>query len=233
MIQGTRGAASRVSKLIALLVAMIVATGAGVAFTSTEATAQTPEAPSCWTETPTTANGYQQWTTPPQMIIDPAKTYTATFQTSQGDIVFNLFADRAPTTVNNFVCLARAGYYDFVLFHRVITGFMIQSGDPTATGTGGPGYQFADELPGEDLNYDVGTLAMANSGPNTNGSQFFIVQGTQAATLPKNYSIFGKIASGQEVVDAIAALPVTLNARGEQSVPVRTVGIITVTITEQ
>jgi cyclophilin family peptidyl-prolyl cis-trans isomerase len=233
MIQGTRGAASRASKLIALLVAMIVATGAGVAFTGVTATAQTPEAPACWNEEPTEPNGFPQWTTAPQMVIDPGKTYTATFQTSEGDFVVNLFADRAPTTVNNFVCLTRAGYYDFTLFHRVIQGFMIQSGDPTGTGTGGPGYTFADELPGEDLNYEVGTLAMANSGPSTNGSQFFVVQGEQAATLDKNYSIFGKVASGQEVVDAIAALPVTTSPRGEVSVPIATVGIVTITITEQ
>jgi peptidylprolyl isomerase len=219
---------NRSSKLLGLIVALIVATGAGVAFTG-QATAQTP---ACWNEEPSVASGYKQWTTAPQMTIDPAKTYTATFQTSRGDVVFNLFADKAPNTVNNFVCLAQSGYYDFVLFHRVISGFMIQSGDPTGTGRGGPGYQFADELPGEDLNYEIGTLAMANSGPNTNGGQFFIVQGANGTSLPKNYAIFGKVASGHEVVDAIAAIPVGPSATGEQSVPLATVGIITITITE-
>lgn len=220
---------NRLSKLIAALLALLVATSAGVSL-SGNAVAQEP---ACWTEAPTTTSGYQQWTTPPAMVIDPARTYTATFQTSSGEVVFNLYADRAPATVNNFVCLARAGYYDFTLFHRVISGFMIQSGDPTGTGTGGPGYAFNDELPGDDLNYEIGTLAMANSGANTNGSQFFVIQGENGLTLPKDYTIFGKVASGQEVIDLIAATPVGANARGEASVPMASVGIISITITEQ
>jgi cyclophilin family peptidyl-prolyl cis-trans isomerase len=229
MIKATRGAARGTSKLIALLVALIVATGAGVAATGSTAVAQTP---ACWNEAPVTTNGYPQWSTAPQMVIDPAKTYTATITTSKGDVVVQLYADKAPNTVNNFYCLAQNGYYNFVLFHRVITGFMIQSGDPTATGAGGPGYTFADELPGDDLNYEPGTLAMANSGPNTNGSQFFIVHGPDASTLPKNYSIFGKVTAGQEIVDAIAAVPVRESARGELSVPIASVGIISVTVAE-
>lgn len=219
---------NRRSTLAGVLLALVLTTGTGVAFTG-NAVAQEP---ACWTETPTTTSGYQQWTTAPAMVIDPAKTYTATFQTSSGDVVFDLYADRAPNTVNSFVCLARAGYYDFTLFHRVISGFMIQSGDPTGTGTGGPGYAFNDELPGEDLNYDIGTLAMANSGPNTNGSQFFVVQGENGMSLPKQYAILGKVASGVEIIDLIAATPVGPSASGEMSAPMATVGIIAITITE-
>jgi peptidylprolyl isomerase len=220
---------NRSSKLLGLIVALIVATGAGVAFTG-QATAQTP---ACWNEAPTTLEGYPRWATPPQTVIDPAKTYSATLQTSLGDITVNLLADKAPATVNNFVCLARAGYYNIVPFHRVLTGFMIQTGDPSGTGSGNPGYQFADELPGDDLNFEIGTLAMANGGPNTNGSQFFIVQGPNGTTLPKDYTIFGKVTTGQEVVDAIANVPVGANGRGEQASPLSRIGVYTVTITEQ
>ena len=217
---------NRISKVVALLAALIVATCAGVALTG-PASAQTP---ACWDQAPTIVQGTPKWPTPPNMVIDPAKIYTATIQTSLGDITVSLLTDRAPIAVNNFVCLARAGFYNVVPFHRVMSGFMIQSGDPTGTGAGNPGYQFNDELPGEDLNYDVGTLAMANSGPNTNGSQFFIMHGT--AGLEKNYTIFGKVTSGQDVVDAIAAVPVGPNERGEQSSPLSRVGIFTVTIAE-
>ena len=119
-------------------------------------------------------NVKKTYSAPPPMTIDQNKNYTATIKTNYGDIVIQLLPKEAPLTVNNFVFLARAGFYDGVKFHRVITGFMIQSGDPTGTGTGGPGYKFADELP-TTLDYTKGTVAMANSGPNTNGSQFFIM----------------------------------------------------------
>ena len=140
---------------------------------------------------------------PPEMQIDPSKRYSATMQTSHGAIEIDLFAAEAPRTVNNFVFLARHGFYDGLTFHRVIPGFVIQGGDPAGTGAGDAGYSFADELDNE-LTYEVGTLAMANAGPDTNGSQFFIVSGPQGQRLPKQYSIFGRVRSGMDVVDAIS-----------------------------
>ncbi len=141
----------------------------------------------------------KQWNSPPEMVIDTAKRYTATMSTSMGDLVIALDAIQAPKTVNNFVFLAREGYYDGVIFHRIISGFMCQGGDPTGTGRGGPGYKFADELP-KPRQYEIGSLAMANAGPNTNGSQFFIVSGPSGVGLPPSYSLFGKVVKGLEVV---------------------------------
>ncbi len=142
-----------------------------------------------------------QYESAPEFAIDPSKTYTATLETNHGDIVIDLDPERSPTTVNNFVFLAREGFYDGVIFHRVIENFMIQGGDPTGTGRGGPGYRFRDELegPGE---YKRGTVAMANAGPNTNGSQFFICHNDVG--LPHSYTIFGKVTSGLDAVDSIA-----------------------------
>ena len=138
---------------------------------------------------------------PPDMKIDLAKSYAAVLHTNKGDISIDLIAERSPLAVNNFVFLARDGFYDGVIFHRVISGFMIQGGDPTGTGRGGPGYSFRDELEG-DGSYQRGTVAMANAGPNTNGSQFFICHADVG--LPHSYTIFGQVASGLEAVDAIA-----------------------------
>jgi peptidylprolyl isomerase len=163
------------------------------------------------------------------MTIDPNRTYTATMKTNYGDIVILLLPKNAPITVNNFVFLSRQGFYDGVKFHRVIKGFMIQGGDPTGTGMGGPGYKFADELP-TSLNYNKGTLAMANAGPNTNGSQFFICLAN--VSLPKSYSIFGQVTSGQDVVDKIGNVAVK-TSNGEMSSPTVDVHINTITITEQ
>lgn len=140
---------------------------------------------------------------PPEFTIDLDKNYSATIETSHGTIEIDLLAERSPQTVNNFVSLARDGFYDGVIFHRVISGFMVQGGDPTGTGRGGPGYKFRDELEGTG-DYSRGTVAMANAGPNTNGSQFFICHGD--APLPHSYTIFGKVTSGMDAVDAIAAL---------------------------
>ena len=136
------------------------------------------------------------------MQIDPSKTYTATIQTNRGDIVIDLYADKVPNTVNNFVALARDGFYDGVSFHRVIADFMVQGGDPTGSGRGGPGYRFNDEFHPELVHDGPGVLSMANAGPNTNGSQFFI---THVATnwLDNKHSVFGRVRSGQDVVDAI------------------------------
>lgn len=144
----------------------------------------------------------KQYSTPPAMAIDAKKRYSATFHTEKGDFVVELFADRAPKTVNNFVFLAREGFYNGVAFHRVIRDFMAQGGDPTGSGSGGPGYQFADEFhPG--LRHDgPGVLSMANAGPNTNGSQFFV---THRATphLDNKHDVFGKVVKGMDVVLAI------------------------------
>ncbi|HQJ27514.1 MAG TPA: peptidylprolyl isomerase [Thermoleophilia bacterium] len=136
------------------------------------------------------------------MVIDENKRYIATIGTSAGDIVIELFADKAPRTVNNFVFLARDGYYDGVTFHRVIKGFMAQGGDPTGTGTGGPGYRFDDEFHPALKHDGPGVLSMANAGPGTNGSQFFI---TYAATphLDGRHTVFGRVIAGMEVVEAI------------------------------
>ena len=140
----------------------------------------------------------------PEMCIDPTKSYTATMETTLGTMVVHLNAAAAPKTVNNFVTLARYHYYDGVVFHRIIKGFMCQGGDPTGTGRGGPGYRFEDELPAPGR-YEVGSLAMANAGPNTNGSQFFICLAD--AGLPHAYTIFGTVTSGMDAVDSIAAAP--------------------------
>ena len=158
----------------------------------------------------------KQYSSPPPMSIDPEKAITAVMHTSQGDITFELFASEAPNTVNNFVFLAQDGYYNDIIFHRIIKGFMIQGGDPTGTGSGGPGYRFNDEPVTRD--YLAGTLAMANAGPNTNGSQFFIMH--QNNPLPKNYTIFGQVTDGMAVVNELAATPVTVGGMGERSSPV-------------
>ena len=142
----------------------------------------------------------------PDMVIDPDKRYTATMETSVGTMVIALDPIKAPKTVNNFVFLAREGYYNGVVFHRIIRGFMCQGGDPTGTGRGGPGYSFADELP-KARQYEIGSLAMANAGPNTNGSQFFIVSGSSGVGLPPSYSLFGKVIKGLEVVEAMQNVP--------------------------
>jgi cyclophilin family peptidyl-prolyl cis-trans isomerase len=176
-------------------------------------------------------NVKKTYSTAPPMTINKTKTYTATMKTNYGDIVIQLYPKEAPLTVNNFVFLAHEGFYDGVKFHRVIKGFMIQGGDPTGTGAGGPGYEFADELP-TTLNYTKGTIAMANAGPNTNGSQFFIMLADYSNRLPKSYSIFGKVISGQDVVDKIGNVPVD-NPNSQSPKPTVDVHIKTVTITEQ
>lgn len=143
----------------------------------------------------------KQYSEPPEFTIDLDKSYSATIQTNHGAIEVDLDAGRSPITVNNFVTLARDGFYDGVIFHRVIEGFMIQGGDPTGTGTGGPGYRFRDELDGSGQ-YSRGTVAMANAGPNTNGSQFFVCHSDVG--LPHSYTIFGQVSGAMDAVDAIA-----------------------------
>ena len=141
----------------------------------------------------------------PPMVIDADKRYTATMVTSKGTMTIALDPQAAPRTVNSFVFLARYHYFDGIVFHRVIPGFVLQGGDPTGTGTGGPGYRFNDELP-KPGRYELGSLAMANSGPDTNGSQFFVISGPDGMRLPPQYSLFGKVVSGLETVAAIDAV---------------------------
>lgn len=144
----------------------------------------------------------QQWNNPPTMEIDPKKTYTARLETEKGELTVELFADRAPKTVNNFVFLSRQGFYDGIIFHRVIADFMAQGGDPTGTGTGGPGYKFEDEFD-SNLNHDKpGVLSMANAGPNTNGSQFFITH-VPTPWLDGKHSVFGQVSKGMDVLMSI------------------------------
>jgi cyclophilin family peptidyl-prolyl cis-trans isomerase len=183
--------------------------------TSTSATSSSPKA--------------KTYSSPPTMSIDKSKSYTATIKTNYGDIVVQLLPQEAPLTVNNFVFLAREGFYNGVVFHRILKGFVIQSGDPKGTGMGDPGYKFADES--VTRNYVYGTLAMANSGPNTNGSQFFITLGN--VTLQKSYTIFGLVTNGLDVVTKIGNLPVKASAGGELSQPTVDVHIITITIEEK
>lgn len=173
-------------------------------------------------ETPQPENTMKQ----PKMSIDATKKYTAVMKTTAGDIELELQADKTPITVNNFVTLAKKNFYNNVIFHRTIKGFMIQGGDPTGTGSGGPGYKFDDEKFDEE--YTRGTLAMANAGPNTNGSQFFIMH--KDMDLPKNYVIFGKVIKGIEIVDAIAEAPT--KQEGEGSTPVNPVKITTIEVIE-
>jgi peptidyl-prolyl cis-trans isomerase B (cyclophilin B) len=144
----------------------------------------------------------KQWNTAPAMQIDDKKSYTAKLETTQGTIVLELAPQHAPKTVNNFVFLAKEGYYDGVAFHRVISNFMIQGGDPTGSGRGGPGYKFEDETRGNPLRHGTGVISMANAGPNTNGSQFFITHSPQPH-LDGKHTVFGKVTSGQDVVDTI------------------------------
>jgi len=165
----------------------------------------------------------------PSMQIDKNKTYIAILKTSEGNISIGLNAKETPITVNNFVVLAKRGFYNNTIFHRVIKGFMIQGGDPNGDGTGGPGYTFNDEpFEGE---YTRGTVAMANAGPNTNGSQFFIMH--QDYALPKNYVIFGKVIEGMDVVDKIAEAPVEQSPSGEMSKPLQPVQVESVQIIEK
>ncbi len=173
----------------------------------------------------------KQWQRPFEMALDASVRYSAVLETNRGTIRVEFFPEDAPLAVNNFVSLAKNGYYDGTPFHRVLPGFVIQGGDPTGTGRGGPGYQFADEPVQRE--YERGTLAMANAGPNTNGSQFFIVLADLRRQLPKNYTIFGRVVEGMEVVDKIASVPRRRGSSGEESTPTEPVTLESVTIEER
>jgi len=166
----------------------------------------------------------QEFPDVPEMGIDPAQRYTATMDTSVGELVIALDAIGAPKTVNNFVFLANYHYYDGVIFHRIIKGFVCQGGDPTGTGRGGPGYRFEDELPAPGR-YELGSLAMANAGPNTNGSQFFLISGPQGAQLPPQYSLFGKVVKGLDVVERMQSVPTDRSDRPHEDVVINSVTI--------
>ena len=168
----------------------------------------------------------QKFSSPPEMGIDPAKRYTATIDTSMGEMVVSLDPIKAPKTVNNFVFLALNHYYEGVIFHRIIKGFVLQGGDPEGSGRGGPGYRFEDELP-KAGQYQIGSLAMANAGPNTNGSQFFVISGPDGVRLPPAYSLFGQVVKGLDVVERMQQVPTGAGDR-----PVEDVVIHSVTVTE-
>jgi cyclophilin family peptidyl-prolyl cis-trans isomerase len=170
---------------------------------------------------------YQQWKQAPAMKVDASKTYKATLLTNKGTIEVEFFPKDAPLAVNNFVCLAEAGYYDNTPFHRIVSNFVIQGGDPTGTGSGGPGYKFADEK--VTRAYTKGTLAMANAGPNTNGSQFFICLGNVG--LPPSYTIFGQVTAGMNVVDLIGQTQTKVGPTGEKSTPMEPITLEKATIT--
>ena len=165
----------------------------------------------------------KQYNAPPELTIELDKSYRATLETNHGEIEIQLEPARSPLAVNNFVFLAGEGYYDGCIFHRVISGFMIQGGDPTGTGRGGPGYRFRDELEGEGR-YGRGTVAMANAGPNTNGSQFFIMH--QDGGLPHQYTIFGRVTSGMEAVDSIATTKTDRSDRPHDDVVIERVTVV-------
>ncbi len=170
----------------------------------------------------------QSFDGPPPMCLDPDATYSALVQTSSGDITIDLDQAQAPNAVNNFVFLARYNYFDDTVCHRVESDFVVQCGDPTATGTGGPGYQFADELPAEGA-YELGSIAMANSGPDTNGSQFFIISGPSGTALPPQYSLFGQIPEAD--LGVVADMNALASTDGI-GVPTEEIRILDVTITQ-
>jgi len=165
----------------------------------------------------------QKFSDPPEMGIDPSKRYTATMETSMGTLVIALDAINAPVTVNYFVFLAAHHYYDGIIFHRIINGFVCQGGDPGGTGTGGPGYRFQDEPVKQ--RYQLGSVAMANAGPNTNGSQFFLISGPSGVNLPPQYNHFGQIVKGLDVLDAMQRVSTGRGDRPHEDVVINSVTI--------
>jgi len=216
--------------LIAAAFALLTLTACGGGGSSSSAGASASPAGTAATQT-----GPKQWSKAPEMTIDPNKSYQAEMTTSKGKMTIELFAKEAPKTVNNFVFLAQQGFYDNVIFHRIIQSFMVQTGDPEGTGRGGPGYQFADELKTTHT-YEPGIVAMANAGPNTNGSQFFICSGPDCATYlnpQPNYTIFGKVIDGMDTLQKIADTPVEMGGESTPSKPTEKVTIDSITIKEQ
>ena len=178
-------------------------------------------------------SGVKQYSAHPGVVIESGKSYSAVIKTNLGDMTFDLLADESPLAVNSFVFLAREGYFDGVIFHRIIPGFMGQSGDPTGTGGGGPGYNYDIETP--QRAYTRGSLAMANAGPGTNGSQFFIVFDnlTEQGRLSPDYSLFGQLTDGEPALKALESVPVTAKPSGERSQPLEEIRITTIEIVER
>ena len=212
-----------------LLAALVLLAGCGSSQASNQS--QASKQPSASTSTPAASSNPLHFTAPPPMTIDTKRRYTATVETTDGTFTIQLLPKLAPLTVNNFIFLARHHYFDGNLFHRIIQNFMVQTGDPTGSGSGGPGYEIRDELH-KVMRYVAGTVAMANLGQkDTNGSQFFIVTGSQALGLAPTYTIFGRVIHGMNVVYKIANTPVTTNlATGEPSQPLVKVLMKRVTI---
>ncbi|MDA3014249.1 MAG: peptidylprolyl isomerase [Actinomycetota bacterium] len=216
---------------------VVVIAAIGGAFSSDDTPAADDAAVTTTTEAITTdcppadgsAEKQQTFDGPPADCLTPGATYTAEIVTNKGTVVVELDAEKAPLTVNNFVTLARYHYFDDTECHRIIPGFMAQCGDPTASGSGGPGYRFADELP-EAGEYQIGSVAMANRGPDTNGSQFFIITGQQGVNLPPNYTLFGQVIEGLD--DTLPALDAAGNPESNGVPPLEQVTIESVTITE-
>ncbi len=220
------------NKIYTIIILIIVA--AGIYYIFPSKTASTPPIDSFAPTTPPDPSLAIATTSLPTTETTPiisTKNFmnTITIETTKGTIVFETYDADAPNTVANFITLAKKGFYDGVIFHRVISGFMIQGGDPTGTGTGGPGYKFADELNPATVSYKTGyvrgTVAMANAGPNTNGSQFFIMH--KDTPLPNSYTIFGKVISGMDVVDAIAASQVDGNDKPLEKISMKKVTVAT------
>lgn len=215
----------RIAGIAAITAALLLLVSCG----SKSGSAGSTSAPAAATPSPTAA-AVKSWTAPPEMKIDKNKSYSAKINTSKGSFTIELFAKDAPNTVNNFVFLSREHFYDGVPFHRIIETFMIQTGDPTGTGRGGPGYKFDHEP--TSYTYDKGIVAMANSGINTNGSQFFIVTGNAShLNAEPIYTVFGKVSDGMDTVMSIAKTPV--GANGSMSAPKEKVTIDSIEIVEK
>ncbi|MCW2276741.1 peptidylprolyl isomerase [Heliophilum fasciatum] len=231
-----------IASLMAAMLTGSILTGCGSSTPNTPAPEAPAPAPAAPKNTPApntaspndTASRNNKYTSAPAMTIDPAKSYTAYVQTNKGNFTIKLLAAEAPTTVNNFVFLARDGFFNGIRFHRIMKNFMIQTGDPLGNGTGGPGYTFKDELPPK-IAYAPGVVAMANRGPNTNGSQFFICNGDNARNLNKtpNYTVFGQVTEGMDTVLKISDTPVQAGPTGESSKPTENVIIENITIEEK
>lgn len=195
--------------------------------------AASPAPSSAATEAPG-ATTTKQWSEPPKMAIDKSKKYEAVVETNKGSFTISLLADTAPETVNSFVFLAKENYFENIKFHRIMKGFMIQTGDPKGNGRGGPGYKLKDELDPKPK-YELGTVAMANAGKNTAGSQFFVCVSADCGGLDNipNYTVFGKVSEGMDNVLKIAETPVTVGANNERSKPTENVWIKKVTVNEK
>ena len=202
---------------------------AAASATPTPSTSATPGTSCTYVPKAEEATGSKGVQPPPPFTIDVSKKYTATVQTSMGTFTMKLFAEDAPCTVNSFVYLAKRKFYDGLTFHRIVKDFVIQGGDPAGNGSGGPGYTFNDEL-GNALKYEIGTLAMANSGANTNGSQWFVVTGQQGVQLPKNYTIFGKVTKGLDVVLKIGNVETVGGSGQDAQMPKEPITIQKVTV---